>query len=276
MDDEGLRRGLQWSQLEQVQAEEEEMQRALALSEQEYALQQMSRLTVGQEKGVSMNGKQKILVYCHPRDPKLSTSPHWFTAVFREEALGYDDADVYWVDPSAVEHPNAFREDGFSDTFLSRFENTFDHVFVPDCSGPWYHKPTETVALIESVSSVLKPGGKMIFGKLVVSQLTPDQIVSEINTGSKGLAAELFVHEYKPSARMAKIMKINEDIDAGLRAKDASYETRRRMIVNELMTDPAAGHTILRVTKAAQRGGGSAWSVNAIALLAVAVLGAVL
>ncbi len=76
--------------------------------------------------------------------------------------------------------------DGFSSEFISQHQNEFDIVMLPDCAGRWWdiikldddtEKSILLFSLIESIMSIVKPGGRLYLSKLVFSERVLKELI---------------------------------------------------------------------------------------------------
>ena len=135
-----------------------------------------------------------ILVYCHPQkiNYQKKTSHFWLTNTctyskltskpimdyildrnnIKPESTVFRTVDI---DETNISSPD-YKIDGFSSEFISHHKNNFDIVILPDCGGRWWdiiNIPDQTeqsfllYSLIESILTIVKPGGKLYLAKLM-------------------------------------------------------------------------------------------------------------
>lgn len=150
----------------------------------------------------------KALVYCHTRDVDYASRPH-FMLDDMKHVMGDDFNRAYFETVDVMANDLAFPAssptyvaDGFDDTFLSRHENEYDYVFIPDCAGVWWTAQMEGSSLVVgeklsdivlSVSRIVKRRGTLFFSKIIGgsdAQETTEIIISRLN--QHGLSARIF------------------------------------------------------------------------------------
>ena len=86
---------------------------------------------------------KKVLILCHPEKvtgsfKPLSLKNHWFNYHIKELFEEYNLTGTPLFETVDRYSGGTYTADAFSQEFISKHQNEYDLVLVPDCAGPWY------------------------------------------------------------------------------------------------------------------------------------------